>query len=67
MQGIIDNGYRGELLTGTFNLRDEDCVLEVGERVSQLILFPMWVFPVVASDSLSPSDRGTAGFGSTGR
>lgn len=67
MQGIIDNGYRGELFTTLFNLGDGEVILSPGDRVSQLILFPMITPPVEHSDALSPSDRGVAGFGSTGR
>lgn len=67
MMGVIDNGYRGELFAGAFNLADVPVVLEVGERVAQLILMPMRIAPLVEVSELSDSERGTLGFGSTGR
>lgn len=67
-QGIIDNGYRGELFAGVRNLSKTSQVVKRGERIAQLILVPL-VNPTVEilrSDILDDSDRGTAGFGSTG-
>jgi len=67
--GVIDNGYRGPLFTGVQNVGDEGQKIEVGERLGQLIPLPLeaakyaprWV------DTLSDSDRGEHGFGSSGR
>lgn len=67
-QGIIDNGFRGELFAGVQNVSGKKAIIEKGERIAQLIPFHqgslgMQVAGVVA---LSSSDRGTNGFGSTG-
>lgn len=66
-QGIIDNGYRGPLYAGVQNLNDTTVRLERGERIAQLILFPL-IVPMLEGPlpHLSPSDRGHNGFGSSG-
>lgn len=66
-QGIIDNGYRGELFAGVQNMGREGARIAVGERIAQLIPFRLeGALTPVQVRELSPSDRGTAGFGSTG-
>lgn len=67
MTGIIDNGYRGEMFGGVFNLTPETICIMPGERIFQLILMPMTTLPLEQVASLSPSERGAVGFGSTGR
>lgn len=66
--GIIDQGYRGELFAGVWNLSDEPHAVEVGERLAQLILVPLTSASVALArvESLDESDRGSSGFGSTG-
>jgi dUTP pyrophosphatase len=67
MQGIIDNGYRGELFAGVQNVGKEGEWVRAGERIAQLIPFRLEsALPLVQVPELSPSDRGTAGMGSTG-
>lgn len=67
-QGVIDNGYRGPLFAGVYNLSDEVKRVLPGERIAQLIPFPLTsaTMKFVMVDQLEPSDRGEAGFGSTG-
>lgn len=67
-QGVIDNGYHGELYAGVWNLTQHPVVVERGERLAQLILLPLThVLPQVVTDLGEPNDaRGTDGFGSTG-
>lgn len=69
VQGIIDNGYRGELYCVVQNLSSKGVeVIERGERIAQLLLFDLvsdWVNPERAAE-LEPSDRGEKAFGSTG-
>ena len=66
--GVIDAGYRGEL-QATFNkLHSEDSEsYKVGERVCQIIIIPHPQVELLEVDELSDSDRGTGGFGSTGK
>ena len=68
IEGIIDQGYRGELFVAVTNLGDEDAHVVSGERLAQMIphktllnMQPEW------RDQLAPHARGTQGFGSTGR
>lgn len=67
-QGIIDNGFRGDLYAGVQNMGREGAWVERGERIAQLIPFHLesLSLSVVQVLELSPSDRGTRGFGSTG-
>jgi len=65
--GTIDSDYRGELKVLMINLGTEDFPIKRGERVAQLVLAPVtqarWDEVVV----LDETDRGSGGFGSTGR
>lgn len=64
---IIDNGFRGELFACVYN-PGSDLLVEEGDRLAQIIPMPL-LAPSIAmdwSDTLSPSDRGEGGFGSTG-
>lgn len=69
-QGIIDNGYRGELFIGVWNLDGTPVTIAPGERIAQLIPMPLTANDLTIDDQpteeLSSSDRGTNGFGSTG-
>ena len=65
--GLIDAGYRGEVICAVVNLdREEPVRLAKGERIAQLVIIalpsvtPAWV------DDLPVSSRGEGGFGSTG-
>lgn len=64
--GIIDNGYTGELLVPCVNLTGEDIVIKAGERIAQLILFPMVTPKLTMVQELPSTERGASGFGSTG-
>ncbi len=66
--GLIDSGYRGEVICSVVNLDIQESVkIARGDRIAQLVvvevpeLRPGWV------DELPPSSRGESGFGSTGR
>jgi dUTP pyrophosphatase len=65
--GLIDSGYRGELICSVVNLDPHESVkIARGDRIAQLVVVevperrPGWV------DELPPSSRGESGFGSTG-
>ena len=67
--GVIDADYRGTVQLLVFNKTSETQHLRRGERLAQLLVLP--VPPVtlrcVTPTELSPTPRGTGGFGSTGR
>ena len=65
--GTIDPDYRGELRVIMQNLGSEVVTLERGERIAQLVFARFETPPVVEVERLSDTDRGTGGFGSTGK
>jgi len=66
--GVIDPSFRGELFVGIWNVGGATHTVKVGDRLGQLILLPAETPQPVWSDNIDPgaSDRGLAGFGSTG-
>jgi dUTP pyrophosphatase len=74
--GVIDAGYRGELKVLLWNLSAHETVLEAGDRIAQLVLFPVllpqpqWVGDAGVLDDevwVNTTSRGAGGFGSSGR
>ncbi len=64
--GVIDSGYRGELLVGMINFSKEEFGFVRGDKIAQII-FQEYVSPdIIAVKDLDVADRGDAGFGSTG-
>jgi dUTP pyrophosphatase len=67
MFGTVDAGYRGELKVTLSNQTRERFEIRHGDRIAQLVVAPV-LFPTVREvDELTPSPRGGAGYGSTGR
>lgn len=78
--GVIDSGYRGEVMA-VFDDKAHEFVdtkggnklavlgraFEIGERIAQLLILPYPAIELVESDSLSNTERGEGGFGSSGR
>jgi dUTP pyrophosphatase len=66
--GLIDSGYRGEVRVLMLNTdRSEPCEIRRGDRVAQLVLVAVEAPGVVVVDELEASERGSGGFGSSGR
>ena len=65
--GVIDSDYRGQIMVALHNHSQEDQVVNPGERVAQLIITPVFTPGFREVDDLSETDRGSGGFGSTGR
>jgi len=63
--GVIDAGYRGEIILLMENLGDEPYVIRKGDKIAQLLEHPFLAGEVVESD-LTEAARGAEGFGSTG-
>ena len=65
--GLVDPNYRGELKVVLINLGDEPFHGEAGDRIAQLLIVPFAAPPVGIVDTLDDTERGTNGFGSSGR
>jgi dUTP pyrophosphatase len=64
--GLVDAGYRGELLVNLLNTdADETFVVEPGMRIAQLVVLPIPAVEPVEVDELPDSERGARGFGSS--
>ena len=65
--GLIDAGYRGEVKVLLVNHDRAAATVARGDRIAQLVIQRVEPAELVEVDELPPSDRGTGGFGSTGR
>jgi dUTP diphosphatase len=64
--GLVDSGYRGELLVNLINTDPHDpFVVEPGMRIAQLVVLPVPDIEFVEVDELPESERGVRGFGSS--
>ena len=65
--GLVDSGYRGEVRVVLVNTdRGEPFTVEPGMRIAQLVVVPVAIAEPVDVDALPETERGTAGFGSSG-
>ena len=65
--GLIDAGYRGEIMAAVDNIKDKDHMVEPGQRLFQLVSMDGSPISFELVDELTESERGTGGFGSTGQ
>ncbi|CAN5299938.1 dUTP diphosphatase [soil metagenome] len=65
--GTVDADYRGEVSVLLINHGDEPFTIRRGERVAQLVIATVTQANLVAVAALPSTDRGSGGFGSTGR
>ncbi|MGQ9474380.1 MAG: dUTP diphosphatase [Candidatus Caldatribacteriaceae bacterium] len=65
--GTIDAGYRGSWIVRLFNLGKESYKIRKGDRIAQGALRIIPKVKIVEAFSLSPSERGERGLGSTGK
>lgn len=73
---VIDNGYRGSIRVKLYNLTEKtrlsypgegDYSVKAGDRICQLVLSPYITPELEVVETLDDTERGTSGFGSTGR
>jgi dUTP pyrophosphatase len=65
--GLIDAGYRGELVCAVVNLdREQTVKVSRGDRIAQLVIVAVPAFEPMWAEELPASSRGEGGFGSTG-
>ncbi|MGI4816002.1 MAG: dUTP diphosphatase [Janthinobacterium lividum] len=65
--GLIDSDYQGELSMSVWNRSQTEFVVEPFERLAQLLVVPVVQASFNIVDEFAASERGTGGFGSTGR
>ena len=65
--GTIDCGYTGSIRVCLFNHRGSAYKVKAGDKIAQLVIVPCLIPRLELVDSLEETDRGDAGFGSTGR
>jgi dUTP pyrophosphatase len=65
--GTVDSDYRGELKVVLINLGSESATIGNGDRIAQLVIAPVSRALFVCATSLGPTERGSGGFGSTGK
>lgn len=66
-RGIIDAGYRGNLTAAVDNISDKDFNIQKGQRLFQICGRYLETIELSIVDTLSDSERGNGGFGSTGK
>ena len=64
--GVVDSDYRGEICVGLCNVSSEPYTIQPADRIAQMVIMPVVCPEFVLSDSLSDTERGSSGFGSTG-
>jgi dUTP pyrophosphatase len=65
--GLIDSDYQGELMISCWNRSDQAFTITPGDRIAQLVIVPVMQTTFQWVEEFGSSDRGEAGFGSTGR
>ena len=65
--GLIDAGYRGEIMAAVDNIKNETYQLDIGQRLFQLVAMDGSLISFELVSDLSNSERGAGGFGSTGK
>ena len=65
--GVIDSDYRGEFIVALHNHGNQTRQVQHGDRIAQLVITPVFTPGFLEVTSLDETDRGTGGFGSTGK
>lgn len=66
-EGVIDAGYTGSIVVKLYNNSGKDYKVNAGDKISQLVILPIFTPEPELVDSLEETERGANGFGSTGR
>lgn len=66
-EGVIDEGYTGPIKVKIYNNGDEPYKIERGDKITQLVVVPCEYVDFDLVDDLDDSERGSDGFGSTGK
>ncbi len=65
--GVFDAGYRGEYNVCLVNLSKEPFEIKKGQKIAQLVIIPVSIVEIEATNELSSTSRGEGKFGSTGK
>lgn len=65
--GLIDSDYQGPVYVSAWNRGGQTYTVEPGERIAQMVFVPVVQVTFEIVDGFAPSERGTGGFGSSGR
>lgn len=65
--GVIDEGYRGSVKVKLYNFGNKPYMVFAGDKIVQMIIQPYVAPQMEVADMLDETERGTSGFGSTGR
>lgn len=65
--GVVDSDYRGEIMVAMHNHGTVSQTIEDGERIAQIVFTPYVAATLIQSDTLDDTERGSGGFGSTGK
>ena len=63
--GVIDNGYRGDLAVKLYNFSDNGYVVQPGDKIAQLVVYPLLQPTFEFAEKLTATPRGDKGFGSS--
>ena len=63
----VDSDYRGEFIVALHNHGTQAQTISTGERIAQLVVTPVLIPEYIEVETLSDTQRGAGGFGSTGR
>lgn len=66
-EGVIDVGYTGSIVAKLYNNSDEDYTVNAGDKITQLVILPIFTPELELVDSLGDTERGDNGFGSSGK
>ena len=67
-EGVIDAGYTGSIRAKLYNHGDDDLYFTAGEKITQLVIMPIYIPELLeVVEQLENTERGSNGFGSTGR
>ena len=65
--GVIDSDYRGQVMVALHNHGKQSQTISYGERIAQLLVTPVFTPGFLEASELDDTQRGTGGFGSTGK
>ena len=66
-EGVIDSGYTGSIVVKLYNHSAKEYLVQKGDKISQLVIMPIFTPQLEIVSRLEETDRGDNGFGSTGK